>query len=162
MYKFMSWVFCKLLPNISVLDPIESTDFAMVSPNDTRIKSRVNDKDDVASFSGEFTNVRKKHIEPSILLFKKKNKKHRPWERAINEFRDVLSICIVPKCLANSIINETQVGILSSEFFSYYPYFPQNTKKDASLVSESWHKKDLFSHQEFIGQMNPSLPSDIK
>lgn len=154
----MAWVFCKLLPNFSIRTPIESADFAIVGIDDSRIKDRVRDDDDVVSYAKKFKNVHGSTVKTSTLLFRKKNKQHRPWERAFNQFRNIVSACVIARSFALSIFHSSAQGILSSDYFAFFPYFPKSPSRSAYLVSESWHNQNAGDHIHFIGQPNPNLP----
>ena len=118
----MNWMPVWALPNITLDEPVEGVQTALVPGSDARVQELVERHPNFRTFMSRFSDTHGEPIEPALII------QHEDVPKGFNSsalgsFRDVVVAATVPKATSMSIVHRHVTGLVPySNFFWVYPW----------------------------------------
>ncbi len=144
-----------ILPNISVVDPIENEHYALISCNDDRALAlrRAHSQFDI--FVNHFFSEFGDQVAPTILMVRKGNPDLIGIEQA-SGFRDAIALSFVCKARALRLVYPMSRPLQFSSWFDFHPWITSTNY--AGIVGSSPAFRDANDAENFQGHANSGLP----
>jgi hypothetical protein len=113
------WTLVAVLPNIDVLEPIETDIAALVHLSDPRVIGLSEANPNIEHFLNRFTDAFNQQILPTVLLCRAPLVFDR--EVGLSSFRDAIALSVVPFNQAKMLLHSRGDTILYSNHFWIYP-----------------------------------------
>ena len=144
-----------MLPNVNVIEPIESTSGLIVSSSDKRLRLLSREHPNFRIFLSRFKNAFGHKVTPSIFALKASADDVLRNTDAIASFRDALAMSVIPYQRALLIQRPNGPYIVWTDYFNFYPWMLD--KNNEYLIGNSPAMLGLDEAREFHGQCSPEL-----
>jgi hypothetical protein len=144
-----------ILPNISVLDPIENKHYALISCNDDRALALRQAHPQFDIFINHFFNEFGDQVAPAILMVREGNPALVGIEQA-SGFRDAIALSFVCKARALRLIYPMSRPLQFSSWFDFHPWIISTDF--AGIVGNSPAFNAQNDAKNFHGHANAGLP----
>ena len=114
------WAPMFTLPNVHTTFAIEVDGFAMVPPDDFRIKAPKQRR--FGSFMKRFKTEFGDPVQPSVIIWRRDKPDTYRSISAISGFRDLVSMSVIPLAWARSHQWSRAMGVMYSDAFAVYPW----------------------------------------
>jgi len=118
----VAWSPIWALPNVSVEEPFETTQAAIVGDGDTRLAEIAKKHDGMAKFLDCFSDEFGRKVNPSVLLMRADAPDQVRTVEALGGLRDLLCVSAIVDSHANFLNWKRPVGIPFSDSFDVYPW----------------------------------------
>ena len=143
------------LPNVHVKFPIDVDGFALVAPDDFRIKAIKKQQPRLGSFLKKFKTEFGDPVQPSTIIWRKDKPDTYRTISAISGFRDLISMSVIPLSWAKVHQFGHVQGPMYSDTFAVYPWMVDN--KGEGLVTQTPSLLGYHEIRRLRGQTMPAL-----
>jgi hypothetical protein len=143
------------LPNVHVKFPIDVDGFALVAPDDFRIKAIKKQQPRLGSFLKKFKTEFGDPVQPSTIIWRKDKPDTYRTISAISGFRDLISMSVIPLSWAKVHQFGHVQGPMYSDTFAVYPWMVDN--KGEGLVTQTPSLLGYHEVRRLRGQTMPAL-----
>jgi hypothetical protein len=143
------------LPNVHTTFPIEVDGFAMVAPDDFRIKAIAKKQPRFGSFLKKFKTEFGVPVKPSTIIWRKDKPDTYRSISAISGFRDLVSMSVIPLSWAKSHRFGHSQGPMYSDAFAVYPWMVDN--RGEGLITRTQIMIGYHEVKRLHGQSMPAL-----
>lgn len=143
------------LPNVHVKFPIDVDGFALVAPDDFRIKAIKKQQPRLGSFLKRFKTEFGDPVQPSTIIWRNDKPDNYRTISAVSGFRDLISMSVIPLSWANVHQFGHVQGPMYSDTFAVYPWMVDN--KGEGLVTQTPSLLGYHEVRRLRGQTMPAL-----
>jgi len=149
------WAPMFALPNVNIAFPIEVDGFAMVPPDDFRIKAIASKQRRFGSFLKRFKTEFGVQVQPSTIIWRRDKPDTYRTISAISGFRDLISMSVIPLAWAKSHRFGHSQGPMYSDTFAVYPWMVDN--RGEGLITRTQTMLGYHEVKRLHGQTMPAL-----
>jgi hypothetical protein len=143
------------LPNVHTTFPIEVDGFALVPPDDFRIKAITKKQPRFGSFMKKFKTEFGVPVQPSTIIWRRDRPNTYRTISAISGFRDLVSMSVIPLSWAKSHRFGHSLGVMYSDAFAVYPWMVDN--RGEGLITRTQTMLGYHEVKRLHGQTTPAL-----
>jgi hypothetical protein len=143
------------LPNVHVKFPIDVDGFALVAPDDFRIKAIKKQQPRLGSFLKRFKTEFGDPVQPSTIIWRKDKPDTYRTISAISGFRDLISMSVIPLSWAKVHQFGHVQGPMYSDTFAVYPWMVDN--KGEGLLTQTPSLLGYHEVRRLRAQTMPAL-----
>ncbi len=152
-----NWHFIFLLHNLSVKEPIEYDNIAIVPSTDDRIVQLIKKNNNIENLVNNFTDQFSRKITPSILIVRDGAPKSLYSHDALVGFRNIVAISFIIPSWQNFLCQKQPAR--SANYSNYFDIYPISPTSDGDyLVNKSPSILGIdYELDKFCGQCSPEL-----
>jgi hypothetical protein len=151
-----SWIPVWAMPNVTLDAPVEASHAALVPSNDDRLVALSRQKPALEAFLSSFHNEFGNQVAPTIGLVREDSLKSVLTVTAFGGFRDAVCMSAVIAGQTRTTIHGGPRGVLHSDAFDVYPWFP-SPQFDGRITAFTPALKALHMVDELRPQSVPAL-----
>src|SRR4051794_31813769 len=116
------WFPVLALPNLNIREPIENDFVAIVDVKDPRMSKLRKEHAVVTTFVKKFRDQFGQRIDPAVLLVRYDAPNGCKTAEAVNGFRDLLSVSVIPYARARRLCRNRPDRLAFNTAFQFYPW----------------------------------------
>lgn len=151
----MTWEFVTVLPNLQVVDPIDSPYMALVGDSDERLASIMRTEPVFEEFLGNFSDPFGVPARPSVLIRRLDAPESFKTIDAAAGFRDAVAVNTIGTTWSLLLAGKNATRIAYTDQFAFYPWAVSRDPK--YLIGTSPAVWALHDPKRFRGQIHPGL-----
>lgn len=150
------WLPALVMPNIHMEEPIEVGELLFAPWHDSRVQEVLRVDTGFAAFMQRFTDAFGMVLKPLILLVRSDIPRERLNMSLAVTLRDALSMSVIPRAYARTLIWDRNLEFGYSDSFDFYPWMP-GTENNGGMTALTPAYRAYHIVSEFHGQSSPLL-----